>query len=93
MREVKQHSWFAGIDWLQLCQKTYQAPFIPSDFLRMKFFKEFNRLPTESDEAYAFDTRFFSPKQTKKDTEQLQQVFDELAETGKTIPVASCLPI
>lgn len=72
VREVKQHSWFAGIDWLQLCQKTYQAPFIPSDFLRMKFFKEFNRLPTESDEAYAFDTRFFSPKQTKKDTEQLQ---------------------
>lgn len=40
--------------------------------MRMKFFKEFNRLPTESDEAYAYDTRFFSPKQTKKDTEQLQ---------------------
>ena len=33
IREVKQHSWFAGIDWTQLCQKKYQAPFIPRDVM------------------------------------------------------------
>ena len=33
IREVKQHSWFANIDWSQLCKKTYQAPFIPRDVM------------------------------------------------------------
>ena len=33
IREVKQHSWFANIDWGQLCKKTYQAPFIPRDVM------------------------------------------------------------
>ena len=76
VREVKQHSWFAGIDWTQLCEKKYQAPFIPKEVMQMKFFREHNRLPEVGDEAYEYDTRFFSPKQTKKDVEPWQQVID-----------------
>ena len=44
--------------------------------MQMKFFREHNRLPEVGDEAYEYDTRFFSPKQTKKDVEPWQQVID-----------------
>ena len=67
VREVKQHSWFANINWDQLCHKKYKAPFIPRDVMKMKFYKENNRLPEPDEESYVYDTRFFSPKQTKKD--------------------------
>ena len=53
----------------------------------MKFFREHNRLPEVGDEAYEYDTRFFSPKQTKKDVEPWQQVIDQLTLTGHQIPV------
>ena len=71
VREVKQHSWFANIDWTQLCGKYYKAPFIPRDIMQMKFFKEFNRWPEPCDESFKYDTRFFSPKQTRKDVQSL----------------------
>lgn len=44
--------------------------------MQMKFFKEFNRWPEAGDEFYEYDTRFFSPKQTKKDVQALQVVVD-----------------
>ena len=57
-----QHCFFANIDWLKLSQKCYKAPFVPTDVLKAKFAKENNRLPTEEDDEYVYDTRFFSPK-------------------------------
>ena len=39
--------------------------------MQAKFFKEHNRWPDIDDEAYEYDTRFFSPKQTKKEVEPL----------------------
>ena len=67
VREVKKHPWFAGINWSDLSNKTYKAPFVPRDVMRAKYFKTHNKWP-QHEEDYIFDTRFFSPKQTKKDT-------------------------
>ena len=39
--------------------------------MQMKFYKEYNRLPEDDEDEFVFDTRFFSPKQTKKDIEEL----------------------
>jgi len=44
----------------------------------MKFYREHNRFPDEGDEDYVYDTRFFSPKQTKKDVAPLQEIVDRL---------------
>ena len=77
VREVKNHPWFAGINWNQLSRKEYKAPFVPKEVMKAKFFKEHNAWP-QNDQEYIFDTRFFSPKQTKKDTEPLQKIIDEL---------------
>ena len=79
---------FANIDWARLCQKSYKAPFKPRDVMQMKFFKEHNRWATQADTEYVYDTRFFSPKQTKKEIEPIQKVVDQLLATGKSIPVA-----
>ena len=54
----------------------------------MKFFKEHNRWPEPSDEDYIYDTRFFSPKQTRKDIVPLQQVVDQLHLLGSSIPLS-----
>jgi serine/threonine protein kinase len=70
VREVKQHPWFSAIDWSKICQKKYTAPFIPRNILRLKYIKENSRQP-ESELSYIYDTRYFSPKQTRKDTGQL----------------------
>lgn len=35
--------------------------------MKMKFYKENNRLPETDEDAYIYDTRFFAPKQTNKD--------------------------
>ena len=88
MREVKQHSWFAGIDWAKLCKKQYKAPLIPGDVMQIKFYKEHNRFPTEADEGYILDTRFFSPKYTKRDVGPIQKIVDQLQLNGSKIPVA-----
>ena len=63
--------------------------------MQMKFFKENNRWPEAGDEAYEYDTRFFSPKQTKKDVQALQVIVDQLIDQGKKIPVTipSRLPL
>ena len=63
--------------------------------MQMKFFKENNRWPEAGDEAYEYDTRFFSPKQTKKDVQALQVIVDQLTGQGKKIPVTipSRLPL
>lgn len=45
--------------------------------MKAKYFKENNVWP-QNEEDYIFDTRFFSPKQTKKDTANLQAVVDKL---------------
>jgi hypothetical protein len=76
VREVKEHSWFAMIDWQALCKKTYTPPFIPRDVMIAKFLKEHNRLPLGDEDSYVYDTRFFSPKQTKKDVQHLQEIVD-----------------
>ena len=86
VREVKQHSWFANIDWDQLCHKKYKAPFIPRDVMQMHFFKEHNRWPDPEEDSFIYDTRFFSPKQTKKDTAELQVAIDNLIARGTLIP-------
>lgn len=69
MREVKQHSFFASVNWQQLCEKKYEPKLVPSKVMQIKFFKEHNRWPTEEDDEYVFDTRFFSPKQTRRPVE------------------------
>lgn len=70
VREVKQHPWFSSIDWGKFCQKIYKAPFVPRDIFRSKYIKENNRQP-DSELDYIYDTRFFAPKQTRKETDAL----------------------
>lgn len=50
---------------------------MPREVMRAKYFKEHNMWP-QNEEDYIFDTRFFSPKQTKKETAGLQAVVDQL---------------
>lgn len=88
VREVKQHSWFAGIDWTHLCAKKYVAPFVPREFLLLKFVKENGRLPAAGEEAFEYDTRFFSPKQTKKEVTALQTIVDQLVSHGQKMAVS-----
>lgn len=59
-----------------MSQKNYQAPFIPRDIMRIKFYKEHSRFPTEEDEAYVFDTRWFSSKYTNRDVAPVQAIMD-----------------
>ena len=77
VRVVMQHPWFSTIDWVRICEKAYTAPFIPRDVLRLRYIKENKRQP-ESPLDYIYDTRYFSPKQTKKEVEGLQELIDNL---------------
>ena len=45
--------------------------------MRAKYFKTHNEWP-QREEDYILDTRFFSPKQTKKDITPVQQIIDQL---------------
>ena len=93
VREVKKHPWFSGINWSELSNKTYKAPFVPRDVMRAKYFKTHNKWP-QREEDYIFDTRFFSPKQTKKDTTAIQSVVDKLQASMKknALRVSTFLP-
>ena len=54
--------------------------------MQMHFFKEHNRWADPEEDSFIYDTRFFSPKQTKKDTAELQVAIDNLIARGTLIP-------
>jgi len=61
IREVKQHPWFANVDWEAFSKRAYKAPMVPTDILHFKYFKEHGQHPTSRAD-YMLDTRFFPPK-------------------------------
>ena len=77
VREVKNHPWFSTINWVKISQKVYKAPFIPRDILRHRYIKENNRQP-DSELDYIYDVRFFTPHQTRKDTDKMQNMVSRL---------------
>ena len=54
--------------------------------MQMHFFKQHNRWPDPEEDSFVYDTRFFAPTQTKKDTAELQTIIDNLIARGALIP-------
>ncbi|CAF0930646.1 unnamed protein product [Adineta steineri] len=57
-KDIKNHNWFASIDWIAIHEKRLQAPFIPQP--GVEYYKNYKEISSTSSETIMYSTEFDS---------------------------------